>query len=163
MNDILAKISSYDIFNNLVPGAVLAFLLSQLGIYTVSTLNVVADLVVFYFMGMVVSRIGSLIIEPLLKLIRFVRYADYKSFLAASQKDEKIAVLLEVNNQYRTFASLLLVAIAAYFGRDLVTHYQVPDSAVKIGLILGLTLLFLLAYRKQTSYIRKRVEYHNKT
>ncbi|MGA1802525.1 hypothetical protein [Rhizobium sp. HT1-10] len=162
MSEILAKISSYDIFNNLVPGAILAFLLAVLEIYTIDTNNIVVDLVVFYFLGVVVSRIGSLISEPILRVSHFVRYAEYSAFIAASQKDEKIAVLLEVNNQYRTFIALMLVTITSYFGRDTVLYYGFSDKTVKVSLVAGTAVLFVLAYRKQTSFIKKRVEYQNK-
>ncbi|KAB1086401.1 hypothetical protein F4V91_08125 [Neorhizobium galegae] len=67
MNEILAKISTYDIFNNLVPGAVVAYLLAVLDVYKIDAGSLVTDLVVFYFIGLVVSRIGSLVLEPLLK------------------------------------------------------------------------------------------------
>jgi hypothetical protein len=160
MNEILAKISTYDIFNNLVPGAVVAYLLAVLDVYKIDAGSLVTDLVVFYFIGLVVSRIGSLVLEPLLKLIRFVRYAEYPKFIEASRADAKVLLLLEVNNQYRTMLAALLVTAAGYYTKDLAQAYQLTPATIKGSLLIFLCALFLMAYRKQTTYIRRRVEHH---
>jgi hypothetical protein len=55
--------------------------------------NVVVGLFLFYFIGMVISRIGSLTIEPVLKKINFLRFAPYSDFIRASQADVKIDIL----------------------------------------------------------------------
>jgi hypothetical protein len=158
MNDILAKISSYNIFNNLVPGAVLAFLLASFQVYTIDTKSVVTDLLIFYFMGLVVSRVGSLVVEPVFKWTGFVKYADYKDYLAASAKDAKIAILLEENNQYRTFVGLILIVAVVVVGKQSISHFGVPKDWVYVSITAALLILFAFSYRKQTSYIRRRIE-----
>uniref|UniRef100_UPI0031013A79 hypothetical protein n=1 Tax=Neorhizobium sp. EC2-8 TaxID=3129230 RepID=UPI0031013A79 len=71
MNDILARLSSYDIFVNLVPGALFAAFLSMADIYTLEPSSVVGELVIYYFIGLVISRVGSVIVEPILKPTRY--------------------------------------------------------------------------------------------
>jgi hypothetical protein len=159
MNDILAKISSYNIFNNLVPGAVLAFLLATFEIYTIDTKSIVTDLIVFYFMGLVISRVGSLVVEPLFKLTGLIKYADYKDYLTASAKDARIFILIEENNQYRTLVALIVTVILVYFAKLAVTCFMLSASWVYAGLTVALLVLFTFSYRKQTDYIRKRVEH----
>lgn len=158
MNDILAKISSYNIFNNLVPGAVLAFLLASFEIHTIDTKSIVTDLLVFYFIGLVISRVGSLVVEPVFKWIGFIKYAEYKEYLAASAKDEKIAVLLEENNQYRTFVSLILILAVVVSAKEAVHYLGISQNWVYAVITAMLFVIFAFSYRKQTSYIRKRVE-----
>ncbi len=158
MNDILAKISSYNIFNNLVPGAVLAFLLASFEIHTIDTKSIVTDLLVFYFIGLVISRVGSLVVEPVFKWIGFIKYAEYKDYLAANAKDEKIAVLLEENNQYRTFVSLILILAVVVAGKEAVRYFGISQNWVYAVITTMLFVIFAFSYRKQTSYIRRRVE-----
>ena len=160
MKEILAKISSYDIFNNLVPGAVFIFLLAQLEIYTMNTKNMAVDLIVFYFAGMVISRIGSLTLEPFLKWVGFIQYATYVDFMKASKNDDKIATLLEINNQYRTFATMMLVVLCTYFGQGLISYWSISAKVVNIWLILATAVIFLMAFRKQTTFVRNRVEHY---
>ncbi|MER9729873.1 hypothetical protein [Mesorhizobium sp. M0217] len=158
MSDILAKISSYNLFNNLVPGAILSALLSVLDIYHIESLSVVADLVVYYFLGMIVSRVGSIIADPILRLVRLLPQRNYPAFIVASAKDEKILVLLETSNMYRTIFALLLVVLAAYDLRSLSTGLSTA-TAINCGL-LALAALFLVSYLKQNYFITKRVEHH---
>src|SRR5580704_4088860 len=102
MNELFAKLTSYNVFNYLLPGIVFAILAGDIIRYPIVQKDIVTGAFFYYFLGMVISRFGSLIIEPVLKWITFVKYADYKDFVVASQKDPKLEVLSEVNNTYRT-------------------------------------------------------------
>ena len=86
-------------------------------------------------------------------------FSNYKDYVIASKEDNKIDILSEINNMYRTMISLtfsLMITIAfdalldRYIGRFKYCLYYV-------GLIL-LMLLFIFSYKKQTDYIRKRIE-----
>lgn len=160
MNDLIAKISSYDIFINVIPGAVFVHFIKQTGIYEVDVESVVGDLVLYYFIGLVISRIGSVIVEPLLLWTGFVKYGDYSDFIAASAKDSKILVLLEAGNLYRTIIALVMVCAAA-------SNWDVAAALLQLSsrtwILLGyaaLMLLFLVSFRKQSSFISKRVANH---
>src|SRR4051812_27803201 len=109
IKDILEKISSYNIFNYLIPGTLFVFISKNLGTYNLVQDNVVVGIILYYFIGMIISRIGSIFIEPFLKKVNFVKFADYKDFVAASKVDSKIELLSEVNNTYRTISSMLLL------------------------------------------------------
>ena len=158
MNELLSKLSSYNIFNYLLPGVVFAVLASELVHYPVARRDIFTEAFLYYFVGLVVSRFGSLIIEPLLKALAFVQFADYKNFVAASQKDPKLEVLSEVNNTYRTLASLfsLLLLLNLYMKLE----GRFPGLKEWDATILAVLLLamFLFSYRKQTSYIVKRIK-----
>ena len=161
MNDLvkalMEKVSQYNIFNYLLPGAVFAVALEHLSQYSIFCSSSIANLIVVYFAGMVLSRVGSAIIEPLFRGIRFLKYCDHSEFVAAEKKDPKIAILLQENNAYRTltatFLILILVKIISSIQKALCNFNFHLDWIWPVALLL----LFAFSYRKQTSYIVKRV------
>ena len=62
MESLLEKISSYNILNNLIPGAVFVFLGKLLDIISLPLDGIVESIFIYYFCGMIISRIGSLVI-----------------------------------------------------------------------------------------------------
>ena len=98
MEKFIEKLSTYNILNNILPGVVFSYLCNRLlGIQLVDS-SIVENLFIFYFIGMVISRMGSIIVEPVCKKCKIVQYTQYKDYVNASKKDEKILVLLETNN-----------------------------------------------------------------
>lgn len=158
MDKIIEKITSYNLFNYLLPGILFVVILGYFTPYSLAQENIIIGAFVYYFVGLVVSRFGSLVVEPLLKSARFLNLASYSDFVAAAKVDSKIDVLSETNNMYRTFVSMLVLLAAAKIYE--LFSYQYPFLA-QYGVHILLTMLlvmFLFSYRKQTSYIRKRVE-----
>ena len=111
MKEFLDKISSYNLFNYFLPGVIFVIILDNFTVYSFTQNNLVIDAFVYYFIGLVISRFGSLIVEPLLQKISFLNFADYREFITASKKDPKIDLLSESNNMYRTFSSMLILLI----------------------------------------------------
>jgi hypothetical protein len=68
--------------------------------------NLVLGVFVYYFVGLVISRMGSLVVEPVLTKISFLVFVDYAEYVKASRADPKIDVLGEVNNMYRTLVAM---------------------------------------------------------
>lgn len=157
MSNLLEKISSYNIFNYLLPGALFAFIGARVTHYSLMQADLVAAAFVYYFMGLVISRIGSLLLEPVLKKIGFVNFADYGTYVVASKKDATLEVLSEVNNTYRTLCSLLLSIGSLKIYEIAEMHFNFPSGTDFTVLVVGLLILFLFSYRKQTSYITRRV------
>ncbi len=157
MKDLLDKLSSYNIINYLLPGVVFVALCESLTTFSFVQKDIVLGAFLYYFIGLVISRIGSLIIEPSFKYIKLVQYAKYENFVTASNEDDKLEVLSEVNNMYRTFCSLFFVIslikvyekISSYFPGLFIWNTEI--------LIVFFLILFCLSYRKQTEYITKRV------
>ena len=158
MKDLLDKLSSYNIFNYLLPGVVFTIGLSKISSFDLIQKDVFIGAFIYYFIGLVVSRIGSLFIEPFLKWIKFLKFSEYKKFIEVSKLDPKIELFSEVNNMFRTLCSLffllLLVKLYDYFLHEL--PFFVNNG--KVLLIFLLFLLFLFSYRKQTKFITKRIE-----
>lgn len=67
MEKFLEKISSYNILNNFVPGAVFMYLSDEIFGIDLLVENQILNIVLIYFVGMIASRIGSLWIEEVLK------------------------------------------------------------------------------------------------
>lgn len=86
----------------------------------------------------------------------FAPYSDYKD---AEAKDPKVGILSTENNMYRTFLATFLTLLIL-FGLNLIPCVNVfmHTRWMAFLVITSLTLLFLFAYRKQTSYVRKSVE-----
>jgi hypothetical protein len=159
MNELLKKMSSYDIFNNLLPGILFVVLAKYITSYNFVQSDIILGLFLYYFIGLVISRIGSLFVEWLLKKIKFIKYCDHKDFATAQKQDKKIDTLLESNNMYRTFIAMEVLLLLLKLYELFTAKFQICDTATKIGLSLVILVLFLLSYRKQTKYIVKQVSY----
>lgn len=157
MKDLLDKLSSYNIFNYLLPGIIFVVLAEKLTSFSFVQKDIVLGVFLYYFIGLVISRIGSLFIEPILKKIKFVTFASYSKFISASKMDTKLDTLSEVNNMYRTFCSLFMFLIILKCYELITIKYSVISGWNSEILSIGLLVLFLFAYRKQTKYITKRV------
>ena len=161
MEKLLEKLTSYNLFNYLLPGIIFSILLEKTTTYSIIQEDIIIDAFLAYFIGLLISRISSLIIEPILKKIKFVKFTDYKDFVKASENDKKIELLSESNNMYRVFISLFVVLIFVNIYEQLLQ--QILGDYTNFVAILLLLLLFLFSYRKQTNYITQRVEiYKNK-
>ncbi len=158
MKDILEKLSTYNIFNYLLPGVIFVIIAREFSGYNFIQNEIVLSSFLYYFIGMIISRFGSVIIEPILKKITFLKFEDYKNYVIASKKDTKIELLSEVNNTYRTICSmcvmLIILNIYSVFNSNKNVSFE-PDFYIIISVIL---IMFLFAYRKQTNYITKRIQ-----
>lgn len=157
MTDFLSKLTSYNLFNYLLPGTVFVVLAEHFTSSSFLQKDVLLAFFVYYFIGLVLSRIGSLAIEPLLKRARLVRLAPYKDYVKRSLEDPRLETLSEANNTYRT---LLATVVAVGFLRALEwasRRLGVSLASDSILLLFALAVLFALSYRKQTDYIRARV------
>jgi hypothetical protein len=158
MKILLEKISSYNIFNYLLPGIIFVILAEKMTTFSFIQENILLGLFFYYFIGLIISRIGSLTIEPVFKKIKIIHFADYKDFIASSQKNNKIELLSEINNMYRTLCSLFLVIIAIKIYERLVNELTMIRNWTIEIVIIGLFILFMLSYRKQTQYTTKLIQ-----
>lgn len=158
MKDILEKLTSYNIFNYLLPGALFIVFAEKISSYQLSNSDPIITGFTAYFVGMVISRMGSLFVEPALRKIKFLRFKEYGDFVSASQKDSKLEVLSEQNNTYRSLISMIICV-------GLLKFYELASQRIEflndwsIWIIITLLfVLFLFSYKKQTKYIFDRVD-----
>lgn len=170
------KITSYNIFNNLLPGIIFCFALNHTTRFNIGTDNILENIFIYYFVGIVVSRIGSLVIEDLLRKIKiknkttkkketFLIFSNYSDYVDASENQETIKILSEMNNTYRTltalFSSLAIVKIYEIVLHDFLLK-TIGENIISSLLFVLLAIMFVFSYRKQTAYISKRVEKYKK-
>jgi hypothetical protein len=158
MNELLTKLSSYNLFNYLLPGVIFAFLASATTGYELLQKEILTGVFLYYFLGMVVSRFGSLVIDPVLIRLSFVKFGDYKHFVLASKKDPQLEILSEVNNTYRTLCSLFALLLMLRFYAKIEARFPSIRAWDVTILMVLLFVMFLFAYRKQTSYVVKRIK-----
>lgn len=177
MENFVKKITSYQFFNNLYPGALLWFVICNLFHIQFNCGDFVIVFFVCYFLGMVSSRVGSLVVEPIAKC--FVRWSDKGDYVRASERDSSISTLMQEANTYRTLAALgllvtfILVACSVPDVWSVVLDFRMTACDYNIvpfctgflfenaGLILGgiwVTILFVLSYIKQLRHIQQRIE-----
>ena len=158
MGDIIEKIGSYNLFNYLLPGILYAVLLNAFTSYNLIFDDILITAFTCYFAGMVISRLGSLILQPLLEKMKILKFKGYQDFVLASQKDPKLDVLSEQNNTYRTIVSMLILVVLTKGYELLGTYlYFLSEYEVWVAITL-LVVIFISAYRKQTKYISKRID-----
>ena len=158
MKDLLERLSSYNLFNYLFPGIVFAIILKGITSYSLLQENLTIGVFVYYFIGLVISRFGSLVIEPFLRKLSFLKFADYKEFVSASKKDKKVELLSEVNNMYRTLCSMFSLLILLKFYEWIEIQFPILKNWNSCILIVLLLFMFLFSYRKQTQYIVERIK-----
>ena len=77
MKELLDKLStSYNLFNYLLPGTIFVAAAQRISAHTFKDENIVVELFLYYFIGMVISRVESLAIEPALKKLKFIEFAE---------------------------------------------------------------------------------------
>jgi len=159
MEDLLKKISPYQMFNFLMSGAVLVVALSKTTNIDLGTDDVVTTFFLYYFIGLVISRVGSLLVEPTLKFLRVIRFRPYPEYVQAAKLDAKLDTLSQENNTYRTLIATFLVYLAIYL-TDKHAHQAVAGKSSLIFTVGAcvLVILFAFAYHKQTKYITERIK-----
>lgn len=155
---VIDKLSQYNFLTNILPGTVLCIILKYLVGYDLIPDDYYQAGIVFYFVGMVNSRVGSLVIEPILKAISWVKFAPYSEFLRAEKEDAKLTILSQENNVFRSYISLMFISILGYIYKNCSLDLRLSLNNESLVLIVILFVLFLFAYKKQTSFVRKRVE-----
>lgn len=159
MEDIIKKISQYNLFNYLLPGVIYSIMVE----YSSSNFSFIQDdiiitLFVCYFLGLLISRFASLVVKPLVELIGLIKFKSYPEYLAAEKVDPKLDTLSEQNNIYRNMLAMVLfyaLTIGYEFIWKKYTWVYEYGNWVLLGL---LALAFFFAYKKQTSFITERID-----
>jgi len=164
IESIITKISNYNIFNYLFSGIIFVILMNyfediQLYLDISNTSLHIINLFLIYFIGLTISRVGSLTVEPFYKKC-IIKFADYKDFLKVEAIDQKLDTISEQNNVYRTFVSLFLVLVIFHFVRTCELSFCLYiQENYKVVILVSLFLLYSISYYKQIKYIKDRIKY----
>lgn len=119
--------------------------------------NIIEMLFIYYFIGSIISRIGSIIVEPILIKCNFIKYASYEDYNKAREKNKNITRLLVVNNMYRTICSGGIILLVANIFKKIIEKFSLSMNFINTILIVLVILLYLFSYKKQTKFIFQRV------
>lgn len=157
MEQLINKITSYHIFNNFFPGILLSTFVAWLFGFSVFDQNPVFLFFAFYFIGMIISRVGSLFLEPIVR--RVIKWSKYDKFVKAEKNDSKVSVLLQEANTYRSVSSMVLLSIIAAIVRFFIGK-PISTTTMTFTLIAltFTTLLFIFSYYKQCKFINERMD-----
>lgn len=171
---IIDKVSGYEILNGIIPGAVYVYFINRITPFSIVADDICVSLILYYFIGTIISRIGSLIIEPLInKKVVYrtgtkVTYSPYEDYVKAETKDSagRIKAVSSLNNMYRSFESLGICVLVTYMFSVVWQGIGVTEFVIRLLAVVGLlslVLLFALSSKKQTRYLTKRVQELRKT
>lgn len=156
MKDIIEKIKPYDLLNNLFPGVVFVIVLNKITNFDLSQKDVVSSVFFYYFAGMVISRFGSIVVEPILK--KFIKFTKYDDYITASKIDPKIEDIFTVSNIYRTIVSTFICLLIAKICSTIIGKYKFDISIFGYFFLVIILFLFIFSYVKQTQYVISRVK-----
>lgn len=156
--DLFDKLTSYNIFNYLLPGAAFCVIAKEISELNLVQDNVVNAFFVYYLVGMIISRVGSIMIEPTLKRVKFIRFAEYSQYVKKSKEDSLLSTLSEQNNTYRTLLTMFVLLLAVGKLDKIKGNLPWLESNMPTVLLISMVILLAFSYRKQTSYIKRRVE-----
>ncbi len=158
MDKFIEKLEEYEIFNYLIPGIIFTYLLKYYVGIDIFQSNVIEMAFIFYFIGSVISRFGSVVIEEILKKIKFIKYSNYNDYINAVKKDDFIKKLLISNNTYRTLCAGFLLILIIKCVKELVNYFNLQTGIIYTIVIIFGFILYLLSFKKQTGIIVKRVD-----
>lgn len=159
MEAILSLLSTYELFNNIFPEIIFSDFLGLQNYNIIpNKIDIYEKLFFYYFIGLIISRVNSLFLEPFFLKLKIIRFSDYSKFLKAEEKDNKISIFVLVNNMYRSFIIVFLFNFIYLLYLILQNNFLFCAFMSKLLYISFFFFLFVYSYKKQTEYIRKRVD-----
>ena len=159
MQAILEKLSAYNIFSYLLPGLLFVSLGERLTSFSLIQRSWIVGIVLYYFIGLVISRVGSLIVKPILERVGFVKEAPFEDYVEASASDSRIGVLSTRNNLFRTLCAMVMMLIGLKIGEKVMGVLPWGADVYDFIMLVGLLVLLLFSYRKQAQAVVRRVRY----
>lgn len=149
--------SQYNVITNLLPGALICISLKRLAEIDLMAGEYLQDFCVCFFAGIVNNCLASVLVEWVCKKCKIVEFASYCDYLEAEKIDNKLQILSAENNAYRNYISMFIIVLFASLLKDSFAN-PAHEYVWKVVLLILLVILFVLAYRKRTKYIKDRVE-----
>lgn len=153
VKSIIDKLSTYQFFNFIYPGAVFLGLLKFKEVQLPMLENVWWFLLASYFLGMMISRFGSIVIEWISEKAKWITKYDIKAYAKHLKADSFTGVLLELANIYRTLCSMgIILMICTIVG------YNGADKCCMILLEVVFVALFWMSFIKQYHYLLNKLK-----
>lgn len=155
---LIGLFSRYEIITNLIPGALLVFLLHKVDLLNWSD-NIYLNIATCYFVGMINNRFSSLCIEEPMRHFKLIKWRGYDEYNKAKQERPFIASLQESANQFRAMAAVFILTVFALIYKYVATCCSFVNEYGWIFVVLLLIVLFVASYRKQINdYVVKNID-----
>ena len=162
MEHFFNKLENYNILNYILPAIVFDVgCRYYINIELIPTDNIFISIFIYYFLGLVISRIGSLIIKPLLWKLKILNKKDSSEcadFYKAEEQDSKIKILFADYNMYRNFIATFFLLLVSKFAHEVKSWLNINSTIICTILFILLIILFVISYKKQLGYIHSRIE-----
>lgn len=159
MEKIVEKMDSYNIFTNVIPGYLL--LLFNIYYFKLDNFNVIEQVVVAYFIGQTLNRLGSIIVGKALLKFTKEKGVAYEKYIFACDNDKKIELLLQERNTYRTVCTLFIVCIIELICSKILVNINISNNIIIMILLVGGLIIYSVSYCKYNKYIVDRVQISN--
>lgn len=158
MNEFIKKLTSYNFLNYLFPGILFVLLLNKSTRYNLIHENIFYGVFLYYFIGLILSRIGSLIIQPIFSYFKFIQFNSTSDYLKASKNYPKIEILSETNNMIRSLCSVFITLSVFLVLEMFDIKVDFTKAWIKFLFSFLILIVLVLSFRKQTKTINERIE-----
>lgn len=155
MDKIIEKLDSYNLFTNIIPGYLM--LLFNIYYFKLNNFNIVEYIVVAYFIGQTLNRIGSILVGNVLLKFTSEERLPYDEYISACDNDKKINLLLQERNTYRTFCTLFIVCIIEIIFSKICKYINISTNIIIIALLIICLIIYCASYCKYNKYIVDRI------
>lgn len=160
MEKIIEKVSSYNLFTNIIPGYIM--LMFNMYWFNFPVLNIGEQIILAYFIGLTLNRLGSILIGNILLKITKEKGEPYDKYILAADNDKKINLLLQERNTYRTFCALFVTCIIEVLLSITVEMFNISNNILFLLIFIAMTIIYAISYCKYNKYIADRVRIYNK-
>ena len=160
MEKIIEKIDNYNLFTNIVPGFLI--LMFNVYYYNLHELNIGEQIVIAYFAGQTLNRIGSITIGILLLKLTREKGEPYNKYIVACRKDDKIDILLQERDTFRTFCTLVLVCMLEIIFYKLIKFFNISNGITIFSVLTIMFVIYAISFCKYNKYISERIRIANK-
>lgn len=160
MEDLLKKISKYDILVYLVPGCLLVIFSRMLCGINLLLNNLVIDCIAIYSYGIIAEIIGTNVFCILEKL-GIIKFVDYEEYINVKSDTYKIGIISRKVSIYKSIVGTIIfsVIIWAYL-----KFIKVIDKGNYILLLFLLIfcLLIVFSIKHQVKHMKERIDRQKK-
>lgn len=161
MKELIEKIENYEIMTALIPGILFMLLFEYLTKCSIQKNGGIGYIFVGYFIGLVISRIGSLIIKPV--LFKFTKEAgeNYDNYINACKVDTTIITFSKVKNMYRNLITMCILLCICYIAFKIDFIRKIPREIIIISALIGITIILSVSFLKINKDISYRIRKAN--
>lgn len=158
MNDFIFLLSNLRVVSSIVPGAILCIYINDFLKINILRHETIVNIFIFYAVGVIIGRIGSIVIEPLFESFGIIDKENYPNFIDAEIKNPKVSTIDEISRFYRSMATLMMLIIVGILFEYPMNLY--PLTYVLGGHIVSVLILILMikSYSKQSEYTANRIK-----